>query len=154
MEIETITVVMAIAGAVLLYGAIKNKNPIDVIKLTLQGKDPNTAPGLGGGDSSGGSGATEIKVPVTGEASAAPGVMHDNGKGARFYPNNTPRYTDDPLAADLPDGDPRKKFKSGATDPNGFVMAAKNATRAQGGYIVHADAFGNGGTPRSGYYGG
>ncbi|AEA29082.1 hypothetical protein Psed_7025 (plasmid) [Pseudonocardia dioxanivorans CB1190] len=42
------TVVMAIAGATLLYGAIKNRNPIDVIKLTLQGKDIKGAKPLSG----------------------------------------------------------------------------------------------------------
>lgn len=147
-ELETITVVMAIAGAVLLYGAIKNKNPLEVIKLTLQGKDPNSAAAI----STGGSGATEIKVPIAGNASAAPGVMHDNGKGPRFFPNNTPRYIDDPLPQDLPNGDPRKKLKSGTTDPNGFVLAAKNATRAQGGYQTNSDSFGNGGIAHTGIY--
>jgi hypothetical protein len=34
---------MAITGAVILYGAITNRNPIDVIKLTLQGKDISEA---------------------------------------------------------------------------------------------------------------
>jgi hypothetical protein len=43
MELETLTVLMAIAGAVVLYGAITNRNPLDVIKLTLQGKDISAA---------------------------------------------------------------------------------------------------------------
>lgn len=143
MELETITVIMAIAGAVLLYGAIKNKNPIDVIKLTISGKDPKDAAAL----SSGG-----VTQTISGTAMAAPGLMHDNNKGARFFPNNTPRYVDDPLANDLPAGDPRKKFKSGTTDPNGFVLAAKNATRAQGGYQTNSDSFGNGGIAHDGIY--
>lgn len=149
MELDTITVVMAIAGAVMLYGAIKNKNPLEVIKLTLQGKNPGDAAGL---SNAGGSGGTEIKVPIAGNATAAPGVMHDGGKGPRFYPNNTPRYTDDPLAQDLPPTDPRRKLKSGATDPNGYVLAAKNHTRAEGGYQTNSDAFGNGGIAHDGIY--
>lgn len=146
MELDTITVVMAIAGAVMLYGAIKNKNPLEVIKLTLQGKNPGDAAGLSNGASGG---TTEV---ITGTASAAPGVMHDAGKGPRFYPNNTPRYIDDPLAQDLPPTDPRRKLKSGATDPNGYVLAAKNHTRAEGGYQTNSDAFGNGGIAHDGIY--
>lgn len=42
-EISTVTVIVGIAGAILLYGAITNRNPIDVIKLTLQGQDIATA---------------------------------------------------------------------------------------------------------------
>lgn len=154
MELETITVVMAVAGMVLLYGAVKNKNPLEVIKLALQGKDINSAPPL-----STGSNPNAINIPnpfvrtVEGTAVAAPGVMHSNNT-ARFFPNNTPRYTDDPLAADLPAGDPRKRFRSGTTDPNGFVMAAKDATRAQGGYQIKSDANGNGGEAHTGYYNG
>ena len=147
MELETITVIMAIAGAVLLYGAVKNKNPIEVIKLTIQGKNPADAAALSTASAGGG-----LTQTIPGTATAAPGLMHDNGKGARFFPNNTPRYIDDPLANDLPAGDPRKKLKSGTTDPNGFVLAAKNATRAQGGYQTNSDSFGNGGIAHEGIY--
>lgn len=150
MELETITVVMAVAGMVLLYGAVKNKNPLEVIKLALQGKDVNSAAPLSTG---GGGGGGLLTKTIEGTPTAAPGVMHSNNT-ARFFPNNTPRYTDDPLAADLPAGDPRKKFRSGTTDPNGFVMAAKDATRAQGGYQIKSDANGNGGEARSGIYNG
>jgi hypothetical protein len=38
-EFNTTTVLVGIGGAVVLYGAVTNRNPIDVIKLTLQGKD-------------------------------------------------------------------------------------------------------------------
>lgn len=151
MEIETITVVMAIAGVVLLYGAVKNKNPLEVIKLALQGKDVSGAAPLSTGGGGGGGGLLTTTIPGTPVAAA--GVMHTN-KTARFFPNNTPRYVDDPLAADLPAGDPRKKFKSGTTDPNGFVMAVKDATRAQGGYQINSDANGNGGVAKAGVYGG
>lgn len=40
---DTLPVVVGIAGAVLVWGAIRNKNPVDAIKLVLQGKDPNGA---------------------------------------------------------------------------------------------------------------
>ena len=43
MDIETLPVVMAVAGLVLLYGAIFNKNPVEVVRLALTGKDPSTA---------------------------------------------------------------------------------------------------------------
>ena len=40
---DTLPVVVGIAGAVLIWGAIRNKNPVDAIKLVLQGQDPNSA---------------------------------------------------------------------------------------------------------------
>jgi hypothetical protein len=147
MELETLTVLMAIAGATILYGAITNRNPIDVIKLTLQGEDISKARQL----SSGLAGSNPFIEVVQGTPNAAPGNMHTTS-GARFYPNNTPRYVDDPAVNSLPPDDPRKKFV--VSGPNGHVLAAKDATRAQGGYITGADGFGNGGTPHVGQYSG
>lgn len=43
MEIEVLPVIMALAGFILLYGAVKNLNPLEVVKLSLQGKDPSKA---------------------------------------------------------------------------------------------------------------
>lgn len=42
-DIDVLTVTLALAGLVCLYGAITNRNPLDVIKLTLQGKDLSEA---------------------------------------------------------------------------------------------------------------
>lgn len=149
MELETLTVFMAVAGTVMLYGAITNRNPIDVIKLTLQGGDISQARPL----STTLSGSNPFAEVIPGTAVPSPGNMHSNGRGARFFPNNTPRYVDDPLANDLPPGDPRKKFV--ASHPTyGKVIAAKDATRIQGGWVSNVDSFGNGGTPHSGLYNG
>ena len=41
---DTLPVVTAIAGFVMLWGAIRNKNPLKAVQLALQGKDPNLAP--------------------------------------------------------------------------------------------------------------
>lgn len=38
MDIEIVPLMMVVGGSVLLYGAIKNKNPIEVVKLALTGK--------------------------------------------------------------------------------------------------------------------
>lgn len=42
-DLDVLTVTLALAGLVCLYGAISNRNPLDVIKLTLQGKDLSEA---------------------------------------------------------------------------------------------------------------
>lgn len=42
-DFDVLTITLALAGTVILYGAIKNRNPIDVIKLTLQGKPLDSA---------------------------------------------------------------------------------------------------------------
>lgn len=43
MDLETLPVVMFITGMILLYGAITNRNPVDVVQLALQGKDISAA---------------------------------------------------------------------------------------------------------------
>lgn len=145
MELETLTVVMAVAALVMLYGAVTNRNPLEVIQRAVSGEDINGAAPL----STGGGGGLFTNV-VPGNATAAPGNMHSNNT-ARFFPNNTPRYVDDPLANALPAGDPRKRFVPAGGN---HVLAAKDATRAQGGYTTGADGFGNGGTPHNGQYNG
>ena len=41
---DTLPIVTGIAGFVILWGAIRNKNPLKAIQLALQGQDPNSAP--------------------------------------------------------------------------------------------------------------
>lgn len=40
---DALPVAVGIAGFVLLWGGIRNRNPLQAIQLALQGKDPNTA---------------------------------------------------------------------------------------------------------------
>lgn len=42
-RLQTLPVVVGLAGFVILYGAITNRNPIDVVKLTLTGGDLSKA---------------------------------------------------------------------------------------------------------------
>lgn len=43
-NISVTSVLLFAAGATLLYAAVKNKNPIDVIKTSVSGKSPSTVP--------------------------------------------------------------------------------------------------------------
>lgn len=143
MELETLTVVMAVAAMVMLYGAVTNRNPLEVIKAAVSGEDITAAAPLS-------TGAGALTNVVAGTATASPGNLHSDGT-ARFFPNNTPRYTDDPVANTLPESDPRRRF----VPANGsHVLAAKDATRAQGGYTTGASAAGIGGTPMAGQFNG
>jgi len=129
MELETIPVVILVGAIVLLYGAIRNKNPIDVIKLALSGKSLDGAkPMMTGG------GATQT---VPGTPHPDPTEFHSNGK-PRAYPNGQPLYADDPWP--IPPTDPRSKFKvippaGAAGDPR----APKDANRPRG--IAYAIPF-------------
>lgn len=51
MDIELLPILMVVSGTVLLYGAVKNKNPLGVIKAALTGGKLDDVPGLtsGGG---------------------------------------------------------------------------------------------------------
>ena len=40
---DLLPVVIGVAGGVLVWAALKNKNPLEVVQLALQGKDVNTA---------------------------------------------------------------------------------------------------------------
>jgi hypothetical protein len=40
---DLLPVVIGVAGGVLIWAALKNKNPLEVVQLALQGKDVNTA---------------------------------------------------------------------------------------------------------------
>lgn len=40
MELDAVPVVIGIAGFVILWGAVRNRNPIDVIQLVLKGESP------------------------------------------------------------------------------------------------------------------
>ncbi len=121
-DLDVLTVTLALAGMVVLYGAIKNKNPLDVIKLTLQGKPldlagPLAVPGAG------------LVQTVPGTAAPDPSEFHSDGT-PRAWPNGTPRYVGDPLPSQLPKNDPRLVFKvippaGGPGDPR----APKDARR-------------------------
>jgi hypothetical protein len=52
-ELQALPVVMALSGGILIYCSVKNKKPLDVMKLALSGKDPNTAPPISGSGTSG-----------------------------------------------------------------------------------------------------
>lgn len=45
-NINVTTLMMIVGGFVLLYGAVKNKNPLSIAKNALQGKPPSEASGL------------------------------------------------------------------------------------------------------------
>lgn len=105
MELETTTVVMGIGGAVILYGAITNRNPIDVIKLTLQGRPITEARPIA--NFAGNNPFVEV---VQGTASADPREMHSDGT-PRLFPDGSPRYINDPKPQDLPANDPRRRFR-------------------------------------------
>ena len=57
------TLIIFVAGAVLIYSAVTNRNPVDVVKNALQGKvapvksgfDKDTGSGDGGSNQGGGS---------------------------------------------------------------------------------------------------
>jgi len=42
--VDLVGVLSGIAGGVLIWASLKNKNPLAAIKLALSGGDPNTAP--------------------------------------------------------------------------------------------------------------
>lgn len=43
MEFDTLPIVILVAGMVLMYSAISNRNPIDVLNISLTGGDLDTA---------------------------------------------------------------------------------------------------------------
>lgn len=45
------SIVLFVAGVVLIYSGVKNVKPQDVVKNSLNGKSPNDAPRRGGGGS-------------------------------------------------------------------------------------------------------
>lgn len=125
-NLETLPVIMAISGGVLLYSAVTNRHPADVVKLGLQNKDlsmarpiSNTTPG----------GLFTDVVPGT--PSGSPGEFHSNGT-VRMWPNGSPRYSNDP---DVPDSDPRRRYNP---DRSTWRQAPRDATRAQGGSEPYA----------------
>lgn len=65
MDIELVPLMMVVGGSVLLYGAIKNRNPIDVVKMALTGKPLTAARQLntvGSGDATDGGPGGDIPV--------------------------------------------------------------------------------------------
>jgi uncharacterized membrane protein len=43
-KMDLIAVLSGISGGVLVWAALKNKNPLEAVKLALSGGDPNSAP--------------------------------------------------------------------------------------------------------------
>lgn len=41
---DLVAVLSGISGAVLVWASLKNKNPLEAVKLALSGGDPNSAP--------------------------------------------------------------------------------------------------------------
>ncbi len=85
---QTIPVVTGIAGFVLLWAGIRNKNPLKAIQLALQGQDPNTAPPLVTGilGASLGSGAPAGAVP----SQSLPGTPQADGDARTDPPSFQP----------------------------------------------------------------
>ena len=46
MELETLPIVLLISGMVLIYAAVKNKNPLALVQAALSGKDIAKVPPL------------------------------------------------------------------------------------------------------------
>lgn len=82
MDFEALPVVVLVAGMVLLYGAIKNKNPIGVIQAALTGKDLSTVAPLMGAANTAGPGA----IPGT----ALPGTPGADGDARTDPPSFDP----------------------------------------------------------------
>lgn len=69
MELDTLTVVMAVAALTMLYGAVTNRNPLEVVQLAVQGKDISGASPLSTPQSSAPPGAVDgATLPGTPEA--------------------------------------------------------------------------------------
>lgn len=88
MELETLTVVMAVIGMTLLYGAVTNRNPLDVVTLALQGKPiAGAAPISGSGEEPDKEGTlgpdTEPDVPGT-SGTLAPGKGQLSGQAPQL----------------------------------------------------------------------
>jgi hypothetical protein len=71
---------MIIAGGILLWGAIKNKNPLEAVKLVLNGQDPNSAQAFGIGWWGGEAGMQAIpNAQVPGAEPVLPGQTAQGG---------------------------------------------------------------------------
>jgi hypothetical protein len=100
MELDTLTVFMAVAGATILYGAITNRNPIDVIKLTLQGKDIKQARTIAN-PLSGGSNSASTELPGSVDSLDVSGPVDDFLDGLGINGNLVViPYTGHPIGSD------------------------------------------------------
>jgi hypothetical protein len=69
--VDLVAVLSGISGAVLVWSALKNKNPIKAVQLALSGGDPNTAPAFAAvmdpaSSPAGWTGQGEANTPLTG----------------------------------------------------------------------------------------
>lgn len=93
-ELEALPIVMVISGGVLVYCSVKNKKPVEVVKMALQGKNPNDAPAISGGGAA--SGPSINLDPLTqGDNLGSPGPVP---WGTVSYPGTqVPRAPDTPM---------------------------------------------------------
>ncbi len=90
-NLQTLPLVVGVAGAVLLYGAVTNRNPLDVIKLALTGKPLNTAKPLFNAGASTGGPTTSLNGPtLPGTGSSAPGAPNSGLSNDGAGPTNVP----------------------------------------------------------------
>lgn len=85
MDIEIVPLMMVVGGSVLLYGAIKNKNPIDVVKNALTGKSLASARPLNSA-AAGNPGAGPGSIPGT----QLPGTPQKDGDARTDPPGFDP----------------------------------------------------------------
>jgi hypothetical protein len=81
-ELETLPVVLLIAGMTLLYAAIQNKNPLALVQAALSGKDISSVPPLMADSAPSSPGA----VPGT----ALPGTPQNDGDARTDPPSFDP----------------------------------------------------------------
>lgn len=85
---ELLPVISLLGGVVLMYGAVKNKNPIGVIQAALTGKDLNSVPPLMQDSSSPLPGTIPVdKLPGTPQAD---GDARTDGQLGQDTPNPNP----------------------------------------------------------------
>jgi hypothetical protein len=103
-DLDTVSVVLFITGGLLIFGAIKNRNPISIIKNVLAGKGPDAV-------QSADFLAAQNIITIPGTPNKDPSEFHSDGS-PKLYPNGTPRFVDDPPIDSLPQNSPLRVFKS------------------------------------------
>jgi len=130
-DIDTVSVMLFIAGGLLIFGAIKNRNPISIIKNVIAGKGKDAV------QSADWLAAQNIQT-IPGTPSADPSEFHSDGT-PRLFPNGSPRYVDDPPIDSFPPSSPYRKFQSvPAPGAPGDPRPSKDAKRPGGPLRVTA----------------